>query len=174
MGKPMASAKESGFTTIEALTAMALIAVAGAMIAGVSTLAIRSAQKSRESVRTTLTLILTNRAIRESAARIRTPYWANADFAESDGNSCMARWLDGKKDDTLTIEKADDAVIIHSTVEGKESQTRVCQGFKEVSINLIKRDDGVPVGLRVDFSLNGANRSIQSAFASVPLNREKK
>jgi len=117
-------------------------------------------------------LIQADRSIRETASRVQTPFWANADFAEAGTDTVTARWLDGKKDGVLKVVKSEDCVNIQTSCAGTETKTRVCEGFEDISIDTLNRDDGVPIGIRVSFSLKGKTQSILAPFASVALKKD--
>ncbi len=166
--------RQAGFTTLETLVSIALVAIAGAIIAAVSTLSIAAIHKSNQSIRNTSSLIMADGLIRGAASRVRIPYWVKAGAVEAAGDSIAIHWLDGVREATLSVGTADGKLLIEES--GAETSTRkeIGRNLADIDFEAIQEGNTTPSGIRIRFKAGGSQRELVAAFGSSPLAEDER
>jgi len=150
-----------GFTTLEAVIALALISiVAGLLFASASGL-VRASGRDRSRALAVAKLYRLDDCLRNSALRVRIPYWAPGVEAESLPDGAAFPYCDGERDAIIEVRGADGALLVRTP----DASYRF-DGVLDVAVSTARDSAGIPVGLRVAFSLEGRHFEVLARFGA--------
>ncbi len=167
----MKSRDDEGISTIEALVAIAILAIAGVALLGGASGAMAALVKAKNTARITSSLLRTDSLLREKIGNIRIPFWEQKTEITVPGESAEIPWYDGKKDHLLKLYIKEGTFIIE-TVTGETSETTALSSdIEHIDIKPILKGDKVPEGLDIGYTIKGKAYRTLAAFASAPLEK---
>lgn len=150
---------------MEAVVAMALLALSMAILIGFGFVGLRAAEKAKESARAAEMALITDEAIRKLVGRIRVPYWQRDFSVQEDSKKVTIAWLDGFADSFISIEPDEGRI---KTTEGNSVPVYFGRNLSRVSI--VPHIDGDrPVGIDVAYEIGGTSFLTVATFGSSPL-----
>jgi prepilin-type N-terminal cleavage/methylation domain-containing protein len=148
--------RSRGFTFVEAIAALAVIAVLAGIIFAVAASSgratIRITRLGRENVR----ILTIDRVIREAAARIRPPYWVVLELGGTDGDWALP-YLDGLRLEELRLRLDEDVLF----VDAGEAQTQI-SNVAACQVELSSGEETAPT-LRVELEFAGGRATTVEA-----------
>jgi len=158
------SIHDSGFSTIEALVAITLIAVAGALMFWVSAVSIRSLSASKASITLAADALSIDSALRSFTGRVRIPWWERQVRVSTEGPLATVPWLDGQRDTELTIVKDDDYLTVYGPEDAEIYRSRA--KIESLEVTPIEMDGKTPSGLQFKYVIDGVTLTCVAPFAS--------
>lgn len=155
---------ESGSTALEALIAIAVIAVAGAALVAGTRLGLSSSVASGQAGTAAAGILRFDDALRSAALRVRIPYWSTALRIEPDQTGCAVPWVDGNPSRYLTLAASSD--FLELSIDG---ETRRFSSVLDAKFRIISRDGNVPAGLRVDYTIGGRKLTCVARFGAAAI-----
>lgn len=104
--------REAGTTTIEALVAIAIVSLMGAVLLSGAGGGIRAARRAVEAASHASTLLRADDSLRAACSRVLVPYFERAPFIGGSGASIQISWYGGKKDALLRVFGEDGALVV--------------------------------------------------------------
>lgn len=172
---------DAGFTTVEAIVAIAIIAAAGAMLAMASSVAFRTLIKTHDGVITSADCLSTDAAIRAAVGRVRIPWWESRAKAELSAEGVTIPWLDGIKENTITLSVVDGHLVILSSVADSLSSEgsgetaviyRTRFALDDVSFSALSLEDKTVRGIEVTYTKGNATVTCDAPFASFAMGKQ--
>lgn len=134
-------AGEEGFTLLEVLVGMVVLSLLGIGVWTAVTVAYRSVERFRESVRAGVQVLQLDDRFREGAARVRPPWWSGEPDIQAEGHMWRISCLDGDPGKTLTLSWQDGVLSID---DGK--RVARYRGFTDADLSPALDDAGIPFG----------------------------
>ncbi|MCK4542401.1 MAG: type II secretion system protein [Spirochaetales bacterium] len=151
-----------GFTLLETLVAITLIAILGALLFPVFMNALSLIERVKNLNTWSRTLLTLEQHLRDKVGRIEYPYWGkNRAFEILDETVRIPYW-DGKKDACLTIRLTGGTLVIESPGEA-----RSFPGISEIGFSPLLMKESQSAGLSITI-IHGKNEpvTIQCTFAN--------
>ncbi len=158
------SEAEAGYTTIEALVSVALIALAGAIMLGISAVSIRSLAASKNAASVSANALAIDGALRAAIGRVRVPWWERR-FAVTEGDSrASVAWLDGFPDRELSVSESGGHLVMEES--GRGILYRSGAEIDSLSVETLRDPGGFCAGLEIRYGVGGTAFTCVAPFAS--------
>ncbi len=164
-----AAGSEAGFSLIEVMVALVLLSALGtavwAGLLGAQGLVRRTIREASGTAR----MLQLDTYLRQTALRVRTPFWASTPGAEVSSDRLRIPWLDGDPGDAMLIERHEGRLVIGTEKSGQ----RLSFGpFDTADFGLQTDPSGRPAGVLVSVLAVGAKGDpvlILAPFGGRPL-----
>lgn len=157
-------AREAGFSTMEAIVSIALIAIAGTLMLWVSAVSIRSLGATKDRVTLAADVLAVDSSLRSAVGRVRIPWWERRVRVTDEGSRASVPWLDGNPEGVLTIAEDNGRLVIGGPDGSVIYRSRV--KIDSLNVSAIANDTGVPTGLEIRYVLGGEPIACSAPFAS--------
>lgn len=162
--------RTDGFTTIEAIVAIAIVAAAGAIMAIVSGIAIKSLAKTGDGAMTAADCLMTDTALRTAVGRVRIPWWESRVEIELSPDSASVLWFDGMPESALTLSIDDGHLVISGGPESNRMyRSRVA--LDGVSFRALTGDNDMVRGIEITYTKQNTVITCAASFASFAMGK---
>ncbi len=144
---------EEGFTLLEVLVGMVVLSLLGIGVWTAVTVAWRSVERFRESVRAGSQVLQLDDRFRACADRVRPPWWGGEPELQAEGHTWRIACLDGDPGKTLTLSWQEGVLAI----DDGESIARY-RGITDVDLAPARDGSGMPYGAELSLEAEHLGR----------------
>jgi prepilin-type N-terminal cleavage/methylation domain len=139
--------KANGFTFVEVLVSMLILALTGAVLYGSFSVGLKAVGKSHTEVWNAVQRMQTDSIIRSAAGSVQIPYWVNTYGMNSGERTLEFEWYGGEREHK-TIQLPPYVLL-------KKSE-------------LVRGKDNRPLGVRITYTIGMQEYTTSAVFASLP------
>lgn len=167
----MKSNRNSGISTVEALVAVAIIAIAGGALLAGSTGAMRALARAKNTAKTSITILKIDALLRKNIGMVRIPYWERDAVIKTDGISAELPWFDGKPESVLRLYVVDNTFMIETPNADTPVIQKIAEEIENVSFSVLKTQGVISTALEIKYTIQGKTYRTLCALASAPLEK---
>lgn len=160
--------REAGSTTLEALLAVAILAVAGSALLSSLGTGLPVAAAAAQASRAASELLLADDAFRREVGRVRVPLWERGALPRSGEAMTEIGWYGGVRGGVLSFSDRGEAGFAISSGEAALSFPRI----RDARVLAALPRQGVPQALELRFVLDGRGYAVIAPLGSAPLPKE--
>lgn len=169
----MKNNSDSGISTIEALVAVAILAIAGTALLGGTSGAMSALLKAKTAGITAIAILKTDEVLRTKTGNILIPFWEKNVTIDVGNIPADIPWYEGIAISFLKVYAKDGVVCIETGIEDNTEILMFPKYLTNMDMRIVIREDQTPVGIDYHYTIFKTEYRTLALFGSSPLEKTK-